>query len=934
MEERIICTIDTAALYKNRQQPIAIDLNASYKIHKQEGQPGGLYLDHEQHKALARLLCGPSYNIQEFIVPHTCAITSLDELMYALNRNATITLVTSEPREDWLEITTEKTSDNKEILTQILTRNYFLAQTQNREHFTAFQHIVTASTKDQLATALTHAFPSELSQQCKDTLPFSLQKLAEEKNGKNISELFACFVAPAHQVALDYIASLYEQEDFVRKPNDLMHHKQHLLEVALRRGDRVTIEYALRICRAHNKIFPNDTFNFDKKGDFLEFISANIEAFFQNDSCLIVEVLLLILQEKSPLFFLRLEHPPQEQPAKLALKIISLLIKHAGETQLESSIAITNQLIEEIVLSEEINSEKKLALLQDSTEQIMEAILSAPTTLEENTDQQRHPWQDTLEKLFDLAIGIEKIKNTYSHYEHYQEKLVVHASQSTNPKALDLVFEFYARAHQSDTDFHFPIYLETWHPLFTILNSQYFTLGQKRQTIQMALYQQEPKAESLLLRTDLNKLTNHHREKSLLSLLIELHIDSFGDLIAFIKGLPSYEKIRTMLRSDMQLINQACSASAEDRGALVTATVALYSATSIELNIPSSYRKGMTFTEQMKLFLCNEAIDGNVKLNLLSLILLNKTLKQTSEILFHRGNTFLSILRADNNDCLSAFIHSHTLSYSDQEGFSHLWQRYTELSLRMLREDLTHYRAKEDENYDLPKALKLLDPEEWVETFFNLSSTESRSVTLLLGYPELLPGNLQPGTLHNVHGDSFSELTLPYLLLAHGMYFKTRERQLAYANRAAIFIDRVDVLLGNKAFTEDQRYLLDSTFSRLYQQLPKQAFFTEEEKKIAFTFLYNFCNNQYDNSSTAQFQTLIIHPLLEKLSPLFARATAKVSTHEFDDEERDDARDKNSIGRKADATPIYSNPENHQMYYQMVEINPPVPDNHLKYPGG
>ena len=104
-------------------------------------------------------------------------------------------------------------------------------------------------------------------------------------------------------------------------------------------------------------------------------------------------------------------------------------------------------------------------------------------------------------------------------------------------------------------------------------------------------------------------------------------------------------------------------------------------------------------------------------------------------------------------------------------------------------------------------------------------------------------------------------------------------------------MERVDVLLGNKTTPDDQKRLLDSTFSRIYHQLPMQALPTEEAKKAAFTFLYEFCEKERrnpDNVRGEKFQELALKPLKKRLKLLFNAAEvtlkATASSHTFDDD--------------------------------------------------
>jgi hypothetical protein len=814
--------------------PIEVILAVSYNAKKEKENNGHFKIDPpQQSEALIRMLISPSYQITTITTTHITAITSNSELIHALDKNTTVTDIIQEVPTQWLKlqaIETSNTQGNTEKLALILARNRFLSQPDNQEHLLAFQNLMNPENAERFTAALEHQYPQEFNERYKAIFPATL----------------------------------------------------------------LPLDPALQPYKKLQKAFHDAQLNPNFHGQFLTAVYENIEQWLENDPRSIVAALTLILKHQPSLLPVKLD----KDSARLELNIISLLIKHSNTDELANIIATTNQFIDEITSSEEIKNEIKLKLT-GGNESLFYMVLKAPiasnTNLDNTSDknssakehkegnayQEEYPWQNTIEKLIQLFTTLKELTYQGScalskYFNHPLSSLIGYASQSTDSKILDLTLRLYTKAQQLDESFRFSQCAATWSNLYDICDNAHFTLEQKRLTIQMALHQQEPTAEECLFLTNLNE-----KKQSILSLLITLHIDCIGDLIEFIQELPSYAKICDVLRNDTSLITQACVASKQDKGASLTATVALYSAAMIEINIDSRSKK-TSFTSEMKGFLCNTGIKGSEKLYLLSLLLIGKTLEQTRYILCDT-NFLTAMLGADSDSCIADFIQNHILSYCGEEGFADLWQSYTQASLQSLRAELTSYKTDDSVDYGMPKALQILPPEEWVEPFFNLSSKSSRN--------EPLPsGNLQPETLHNAQGISFPELTLPYLLLAHGMYFKTRGKQLAYANRAGIFMERVDELLGKKAVPDDQTRLLDSTFSRLNQQLPTQALPTEEAKKTAFTFLYEFCQKERrnpDNVRGEKFQELVLKPLKKKLKLLFNAAEvtlmATASTHTFDD---------------------------------------------------
>lgn len=841
MEARKTTKYSTSAAELRMFEPIEVILNITHNA-KEENNGNFKINPPQQSEALIRMLISPRYNITTITTAHIAAITSNSELIHALDKNTTVTDVIDEMPSEWSKlqaIETLSTQSNTEKLALILARNRFLSQPENQEHLLAFQSLMNPENAKRFTTALAHQYPQEFDKRYKAVFPATL-------------------------LTLDHVLKPYEK-----------------------------LQQAFR----------NAQVNPDANNDFLLLLHESIEDNLGNNSKLIVETLLHILKNQPQLLSLQLENKPHERLAELVLNIlvlniISLLIRHANEDELESIIAITDQLIDKIALSKDIADEEKQTLLTKITNCVMDAALNIQRNpgdnlisthgktastdehqeeeKEEKTDQQESPWQNTLEKIFQVAKYQLRTRKLADCFTEYQYQLIKHISQSTNSKALDLMLRMYAKAHQQDKSFHFANIKGSWIELFSIIDNKHFTLAQKRLTLQMVLHQQEPTAETLLLRQDIVTTEGGGNEnRSLLSLLIQQHADHIQAFIEFAKGLPLYGKIRDMLLEDTRLINEACLESKNDEGALVIATVAVYSALGVEVNIKET-EKTTTLSYAMKTTLCSKAIESGIKLNLLNLLLINKTLSQTMHALFDDKNFLKTLIYADNDNYLAGFIQNHILSYSNEKKFDDLWEAYTTASLDILK---TTYKLSENGDTFSPKALSLLPAREWVEIFFNLSSPLEKD-------ERTLPGLRQPKTIHNSDSGIFQEIALPYALLALGMYFKSYDGIFTYANRATAFINNVDVLINTNGAALSSNKFSDSTFNRLYLQLPKTPL-NEEKRKATVTLLYEFClseSNCSAETSRTNFQKLVIQPLLEKLSPLFAKVSLKQAAHQFSED--------------------------------------------------
>lgn len=464
--------------------------------------------------------------------------------------------------------------------------------------------------------------------------------------------------------------------------------------------------------------------------------------------------------------------------------------------------------------------------------------------------------------------------------------LLKFTSESTQPQLINLTLSLYALLSPLGASPHYPRTRDSLRLLADILNNTAFSLKEKRTIVGIPLQENHNYPEDILFDTSIAQHSKSKANQSLFSLLLQLHVNCITDFIDFLKGLPIYPAISKKLWATSEPMDFACLLNDEIKGELILATIATYNACINDYTHMPTFallKNKINYRAIMQALTSATKVKSNTKLSLLAFVLDRQPLAVTQNFLIREsGSDFEGILAVvikirDDNNAIINFLNYAILEYKHDEQFDKFWEDYCIVSRKILIRELNASSGTSKAQDTPPQSLKLLPDCTWAEIFFNVSGRQ-------INTKKILAGQLQTLTRNTKLQDQLFKTSQPYLLLALAIYFKSHENPFTYANRAGAFLNRIEALLGSTEKALSSTTFLESDFSRLYEQLPKDII-EDSRIKEYLTPLYEFClshNNNSDKACDTKFQKYIIKPVLEKISPLFvARVTISNSTHTF-----------------------------------------------------
>lgn len=593
---------------------------------------------------------------------------------------------------------------------------------------------------------------------------------------------------------------------------------------------------------------------------------------------------------------------------------ISLL----GDGFENSTLSVSSFLL--ITLFESMPSQTACCFLADTEEKrnfVQLFYRKLPNLPEDDLDQMINLFEKT------VFIAAQNNKDGLVEFLNHDAVILKYSQVSGNPKVLDLTLRFYNQALTINKTFRLPNSNKFWGLIFNILEASSFSLEQKRSLVNLALIRKNDKEPAAILFNQ--KISGHTISKKpqmLFTLLARLHKDNVDDFIDLLQALQGFNITVNTLWNRCDFMYEACSQSLNDGKPLTAEAAIIYMKLTGEMSARPTLVNAEHLLPLIIFFENRSSVSSDMKMSLLSLLLIDETLTQTQAILFTSQSLFNAIVHIDHDGHSAEFICDHILSYQNEEGFDQLWQTYTYVSAKCLTEEganPTNRHMEFDRNgmIILPKALKLLPAMDWVEVFFNLRSSDKARYS-----GEILPTAHYRTYSHHVNINYI--IAIPYLHLALGNYFKTYAYRLTYTKRANAFVAYVDAVLNDRKISLRADFS-DSTFSRLYKNLP-QTKYSHSCNSTNFSLLYEFCvneNNQEGADQNSNFHQLIIQPLLKMLDPLFNSQAVAAPKHGIDKSNQEAAKkEDSSLRRDGEATKapsdlIYIENGNKNVHFQM-----------------